>query len=410
MNKKNARLFLITTMLFIMSSVSAFAAETDIATVNAEKFGVLTILPPLVAIVLAFVTKNVIVSLVLGVMSGGFLLNLNGMNVFSALFSSFLDLVDRAIAALADPWNAGIILQVLAIGGVINLVAKMGGAKAIAEALAKKAKNARSAHLITWASGLLVFFDDYANSLIIGPMMRPVTDKMKISRERLAFVIELNVHAEFSGRNDLLIDGQKFSGNAQYNYKNKVMHHGTLLFSSEINDLSNALKVKPSKFQGKSVKSVKSRVTNISSHLDKEMTVLEFKDYLMNFINKRDENSHFYELNDKDVESINKLVEEKYSTWEWNFGYSPKYSLYNEVKYPGGNLEFSLYVHDGLIKDIKFFGDFFGKEDISFIENKLRNVKHNEYSIKSALEDVDINNYFLNCNIDILVSGIMGAK
>ena len=221
---------------------------------------------------------------------------------------------------------------------------------------------------------------------------------------------ELNVHAEFSGRNDLLIDGQKFSGNAQYNYKNKVMHHGTLLFSSEINDLSNALKVKPSKFQGKSVKSVKSRVTNISSHLDKKMTVLEFKDYLMDFINKRDKNSHFYELNDKDVESINKLVEEKYSTWEWNFGYSPKYSLYNELKYPGGNVEFSLDVHDGLIKDIKFFGDFFGKEDISFIENKLRNVKHNEYSIKSALEDVDINNYFLNCNIDILISGIMGAK
>ena len=190
MNKKNARLFLITTMLFIMSSVSAFAAETDIATVNAEKFGVLTILPPLVAIVLAFVTKNVIVSLVLGVMSGGFLLNLNGMNVFSALFSSFLDLVDRAIAALADPWNAGIILQVLAIGGVINLVGKMGGAKAIAEALSKRAKSAKSAQIITWVAGLLVFFDDYANSLIIGPMMRPVTDKMKISRERLAFIID----------------------------------------------------------------------------------------------------------------------------------------------------------------------------------------------------------------------------
>ena len=236
------------------------------------------------------------------------------------------------------------------------------------------------------------------------------SDFKKFTMPIVEALIELNVHAEFSGRNDLLIDGQKFSGNAQYNYKNKVMHHGTLLFSSEINDLSNALKVKPSKFQGKSVKSVKSRVTNISSHLDKKMTVLEFKDYLMDFINKRDENSHFYELNDKDVESINKLVEEKYSTWEWNFGYSPKYSLYNELKYPGGNVEFSLDVHDGLIKDIKFFGDFFGKEDISFIENKLRNVKHNEYSIKSALENVDINNYFLNCNIDILVSGIMGAK
>ena len=190
MKKRNARLIFRTMFLFIMSSVSVFAAEVDTAVVNADKFGVLTLLPPVVAIILAFATKNVILSLVLGVMSGGFLLNLNGVNILSALFNSFLDLVNRAVNSLADPWNAGIILQVLAIGGVINLVAKMGGAKAIAEALAKKAKNARSAQLITWAAGLLVFFDDYANSLIIGPMMRPVTDKMKISRERLAFVID----------------------------------------------------------------------------------------------------------------------------------------------------------------------------------------------------------------------------
>ena len=190
MNKRNVRLILMTMMMIMMTSISSFAAETDMSVINAEKFGVLTLLPPLVAIILAFATKNVILSLVLGVMSGGFLLNLNGINIFSALFNSFLDLVNRAVSSLADPWNAGIILQVLAIGGVINLVAKMGGAKAIAEALAKKAKNARSAQLITWASGLLVFFDDYANALIIGPMMRPVTDKMKISRERLAFVID----------------------------------------------------------------------------------------------------------------------------------------------------------------------------------------------------------------------------
>ena len=190
MKKRNARLIFMTMFLIIMSSVSVFAAEVDTAVVNADKFGVLTLLPPVVAIILAFATKNVILSLVLGVMSGGFLLNLNGVNILSALFNSFLDLVNRAVNSLADPWNAGIILQVLAIGGVINLVAKMGGAKAIAEALAKKAKNARSAQLITWAAGLLVFFDDYANSLIIGPMMRPVADKMKISRERLAFIID----------------------------------------------------------------------------------------------------------------------------------------------------------------------------------------------------------------------------
>lgn len=220
----------------------------------------------------------------------------------------------------------------------------------------------------------------------------------------------LNIHAEFSGRNDLLIDNQKFSGNAQYNYKNKVMHHGTLLFSSEINDLSSALKVKPSKFQGKSVKSVKSRVTNISNHLNKDMTVSEFKDYLMNFINSKDENNHLYELSKQDINEINKLVEQKYNTWQWNFGHSPKYALNNEIKYPGGNIEFSLNVEKGLINDIKFFGDFFGKKDVTYIEDILKNVEHNEISIKNILSKIDINDYFLNCNLDILVDGIMGVK
>ena len=220
----------------------------------------------------------------------------------------------------------------------------------------------------------------------------------------------LGINAEFSGRNDLLIDGKKFSGNAQYNYKNKVMHHGTLLFSSQINDISDALKVKASKFKGKSVKSVKSRVTNISEHLENPMDVLEFKNYLMNFIAKNDNSSSFYEMSQEDIDNINLLVEDKYSTWDWNFGISPKYSLSNELKYTGGNVEFNLNVEKGIISDIKFFGDFFGKEDVSFIESKLKNIKHDEESIKLALSDVEINNYFLGCNIDVLAKGIMGVK
>ena len=190
MKKRSLRLILMTTLIFIMTTVLSFAEEVDIAAENAAKFGIWTLIPPLVAISLAFITKNVIVSLVSGLMSGGFILNITGNNPFMALFYSFLDLIERAVGSLADPWNAGIILQVLAIGGVINLVGKMGGAKAIADALSRKAKSAKSAQIITWVAGLLVFFDDYANSLIIGPMMRPVTDKMKISRERLAFIID----------------------------------------------------------------------------------------------------------------------------------------------------------------------------------------------------------------------------
>lgn len=190
MKKNTINIIFITSIIFVMSTMLTFAEEVDPAIVNSEKFGMLTLIPPLVAIILAFITKNVVVSLFIGILSGGFIINISGANVLSAFIQSFLDLVSRALGSLADPWNAGIILQVLAIGGVINLVAKMGGAKAIAEALAKKAKTSRGTQLITWLLGILVFFDDYANSLIVGPIMRPVADKMKISREKLAFIID----------------------------------------------------------------------------------------------------------------------------------------------------------------------------------------------------------------------------
>lgn len=190
MKSKKLRITLLTLMMFLLLTSSAFAVEVNPITINAQKFGILTLVPPVVAIILAFITKNVVVSLFIGIMSGSFIINLSDTNVFNAFVLSFLDVVNRALSSLADPWNAGIILQVLAIGGVINLVAKMGGAKAVAEALSKRAKTPRGTQMITWFSGLLVFFDDYANSLIIGPMMRPVVDKMKISRERLAFIID----------------------------------------------------------------------------------------------------------------------------------------------------------------------------------------------------------------------------
>ncbi len=189
MKRKNLKIVIMVLTIFIMSSTLGFA-ETDIGQINANKFGIWTLIPPLVAIVLAFITKNVVVSLFIGILSGSFILNISGSNMLLGLVNAFLDVVNRAVGSLADPWNAGIILQVLAIGGVINLVAKMGGAKAIAESLSRKAKTAKGTQLITWFAGLLVFFDDYANSLIIGPMMRPVADKMKISRERLAFIID----------------------------------------------------------------------------------------------------------------------------------------------------------------------------------------------------------------------------
>ena len=192
MNRRSLRILIVTLMMTILMAVPSYAAEIDqIAQANSLKLGIITVIPPLLAIVLAFITRNVVISLFLGVMSGSLILQLSsGKGVLSGIVLAFLDFISRALHSLADPWNAGIVLQVLCIGGVINLVGKMGGAKAVAEALAKRAKTAKGAQTISWLLGILVFFDDYANSLIVGPIMRPVFDKMNISREKLAFVID----------------------------------------------------------------------------------------------------------------------------------------------------------------------------------------------------------------------------
>ena len=179
-----------TLIITLLTTSIVFASEVDIGEVNAKHYGFLTLVPPIVAILLAFLTKNVIISLFIGTLSGTFLVSLVDSSFIGALVNSFLDFVSRVLNSLADPWNAGIILQVLVIGGVIHLVAKMGGAKAVAEALSRKAKTAKSTQVVTFLLGLAVFFDDYANSLIVGPIMKPVADKMKISRERLAFIID----------------------------------------------------------------------------------------------------------------------------------------------------------------------------------------------------------------------------
>ena len=174
-------------LLFILSLwISTTPADAD----NSVRFGILTLLPPLVAIILAFITKETVLSLFIGVFVGEFMLCSNDLNIISTIVNAFLNLGSQVISCMADPWNAGIILQCLLIGGVIQLITKMGGAKALVDAFAKRADTPRKAQLFTWILGLCVFFDDYANSLIVGPIMRPVMDKLKVSREKLAFVVD----------------------------------------------------------------------------------------------------------------------------------------------------------------------------------------------------------------------------
>lgn len=166
------------------------ACASDVSADNANLFGVWTLIPPFVSIVLAFITKDVIFSLFVGVLSGTFMISVANNSFLSSIILAFTDFISRILKSMSTPWNAGILLQVLCIGGLVALVTKMGGAKALAMWFLKRSKSPVSAQISTWLMGLFVFFDDYANALIVGPIMKPVTDKFRISRAKLAFIID----------------------------------------------------------------------------------------------------------------------------------------------------------------------------------------------------------------------------
>ncbi|HCX99806.1 MAG TPA: lipoate--protein ligase, partial [Bacteroidales bacterium] len=217
---------------------------------------------------------------------------------------------------------------------------------------------------------------------------------------------KMGINAKFEGRNDLTIDGKKFSGNAEHVWKNRTLHHGTLLFSAIMTDLSAALKVNPLKFSDKAVKSVRSRVTNISEHLPEKMDVLEFRDRIMEHIMEMYPESQEYAYTPEDIASIEKLRDEKFKTWEWTFGYSPDYDFKKMTRTEGGSIEFHFNVNKGAITDIRIFGDFFHKNDIEEIEKSLIGVKHDHEAITVALSKFDFESYFKNIKVAEFVAGM----
>ncbi len=216
----------------------------------------------------------------------------------------------------------------------------------------------------------------------------------------------LGLDAKFEGRNDITIFGKKISGNAEHVYKSRVLHHGTLLFSSQLTDLSNALKVNPDKFQDKAVKSVRSRVTNISEHLSRQMDVLEFKALIQDHISKKYPDIQLIEFSDNDIRAINLLAEEKYKTWEWNYGYSPKYTFRKMIKTAGGSIEVLLDVDSGMIRQAKIYGDYFGVRDTFEIEHMLLNEPHQPGRIREVLSNINTELYFRNVSPDEFIEGL----
>ena len=201
---------------------------------------------------------------------------------------------------------------------------------------------------------------------------------------------KLGVEGTFSKRDDILIDGMKISGNASHVYKQRVLHHGTLLFSSDLADLSNALKTSPGSFSDKAVKSVRSKVTNISDYLPREMDVSEFRDTIMNHILESREGTAAYEYSDADVVAINRLREERFSTWEWNFGYSPRYVFKKEGAAGKGKLTVEMKVVSGIIEELFIQCNFLGRTDTIMLEKLLSGIRHDPLFIEENLRKNEI--------------------
>lgn len=207
---------------------------------------------------------------------------------------------------------------------------------------------------------------------------------------------KLGVNAELSGRNDIVVEGRKVSGNAQFFTKGRLFSHGTLMLDSEIDHVVSALKVRKDKIESKGIKSIRSRVANISEFLKEKLTMDKFRELLLKNIFDGVDEIPEYVLTEHDWEQIQQLSKERYQSWEWNYGMSPKFNIQRTHRFPVGSIDVRLEVDKGIIENCKIYGDFFGTNDVSDIEKRLVGQKYEKASLQEALKGVDIKSYFGN--------------
>ena len=219
----------------------------------------------------------------------------------------------------------------------------------------------------------------------------------------------LGVKAEVNGRNDITIDGKKFSGNSQYIRQGRVMHHGTIMFDSDLSVVSEALRVDPTKIQTKGIRSVRSRVTNVAEHLPEKVTLPEFRRILLENILKENP-GEAYPLTQDDLAAVEKLRAERYATWDWNYGFSPVCTMLRRRRVDGcGMIETYITVEHGKIAALSFKGDFFSASEPDELAAHFVGCTPYRAGYEKALSDVDVSRYFAGLQkdelIDILCEG-----
>ncbi|MDR2511243.1 MAG: lipoate--protein ligase [Bacteroidales bacterium] len=223
-----------------------------------------------------------------------------------------------------------------------------------------------------------------------------VKDFREFTKPVIQALENLGVAATFSGRNDLLLGDKKFSGNAQFSYKNRFLHHGSILFNAHIEDLVKSISPDNQKIISKGIKSVKERVVNLKKFLkNSQMTTKDFKNEMLKFLKK---DMPILEFSEKDMQEILKIQEKKFNTWDWNFGKSPEFSISKSQKFTGGKVEVLLNVKNGFIIDCRFNGDFFFNGDIDKFQQKFIGLKYNANDVAAVLHHSE--NYFQSIDVD----------
>ena len=217
----------------------------------------------------------------------------------------------------------------------------------------------------------------------------------KFTEPVIKALAEMGVTAELLGRNDILVEGRKVSGNAQFATHGRMFSHGTLMFDTEIERVVSALKVKKDKIESKGIKSIRSRVANISEFMEEPMTIEQFRMNILKSIFEGEEKIQYWELTEEDWDNIRALSAERYGNWDWNYGKSPKFNMQHSHRFPVGGVDVRLQVEKGnIIDDVNIYGDFFGVGDVALVEDSLKGVQYDRESISKALESIDIPTIF----------------
>ncbi|WP_046174760.1 lipoate--protein ligase [Domibacillus indicus] len=225
----------------------------------------------------------------------------------------------------------------------------------------------------------------------------------KFTEPVVAALNKLGLNAEMSGRNDLTANGFKISGNAQFSTKGRMFTHGTLLFDTNMDEVVSVLKVRKDKIESKGIKSIRSRVANISDLIEQKMTITEFKQFILNQIFNGEEQVKEYVLGEKDWKMIHRISAERYGNWDWNYGKSPAFNIERSHRFPVGLIDVRLHVKGGDIQTARIFGDFFGAGDVAEVEEALIGIKYEKSAVRQALEQLDMKHYFGNVTTDDLV-------